>query len=315
LRAEDISTVAVIGAGTMGSVLAGEFARIGCRVRLTDVDRQTVKKGLERLRKAHGALVASGRLSVGDVRSAHRRIAAGTDVEKACGGADLVIEAVSEELALKKQVFASLDAATPGSAILATNTSGLSVTEIAAATSRPAQVAGMHFWNPPHIMPLVEVVKGEKTSATTARVLVDVATRLGKRPILVNRDVPGFVGNRLQFAVLREALHLVAEGVASAEDVDAAMTSGPGLRWGVLGPLRIADLGGLDVFHAISSYLFRELSGATEPPAMLTEQVREQRLGAKSGAGFYRYTKKEVDALIARRDRLLQRFLDVLREG
>ena len=121
--------------------------------------------------------------------------------------------------------------------MLASNTSGLSITAIAGATGRPGRVAGMHFWNPPHLVPLVEVVKGRQTADATARLLVDVSRRLGKRPILVRRDVPGFVGNRLQFAVLREALHLLASGVASAEDIDAAMTAGPGLRYGLLGPL------------------------------------------------------------------------------
>ena len=140
---------------------------------------------------------------------------------------------------------------------------------------------------------------------------MDIALRLGKRPVLVRRDIPGFVGNRLQFAVMREAFHLLAEGVASAEDIDAAMTAGPGLRWGLLGPLRTADLGGLDVFHAISSYLFAQLNSKSKPPKMLADLVRKGKLGAKSGAGLYRYPPKKRDEILDRRDRIL---LEVLKK-
>jgi len=143
---------------------------------------------------------------------------------------------------------------------------------------------------------------------------MDVARRLGKRPILVRRDIPGFVGNRLQFAVMREAFHLLAEGIASAEDIDAAMTSGPGLRWGCIGPLRTADLGGLDVFHAISSYLFPQLNAKSGPPKKLTDLVRKGRIGAKARAGFYNYPARRRDEILERRDRVLLEFLKMLRD-
>jgi 3-hydroxybutyryl-CoA dehydrogenase len=170
----------------------------------------------------------------------------------------------------------------------------------------------MHFWNPPHIVPLVEVVRGERTTADTAEFLLGTARLLGKRPILVRKDLPGFVGNRLQFAVFREALHLLAEGIATAEDIDTAMTAGPGLRYGLLGPLRTADLGGLDVFHAISRYLFAELGAETAPPELLTRLVSAGRIGAKSGAGIYEYHGDEAARFAARRDRVLLAFLEAL---
>jgi 3-hydroxybutyryl-CoA dehydrogenase len=170
----------------------------------------------------------------------------------------------------------------------------------------------MHFWNPPHLVPLVEIVNGEKTSEATAKLLLDLGRRLGKKPILLRRDIPGFVGNRLQFAVLREALHLLAAGVASAEDIDTAMSAGPGVRYGLLGPLRIADLGGLDVFLAISQYLFGELSSERLPPKILSDLVNRGRLGAKSGRGFYEYAAGEGQRLVTERDRRLIGFLRVL---
>lgn len=157
------------------------------------------------------------------------------------------------------------------------------------------------------------VVRGPgRARPATAGLLLDVARRLGKRPVLVRRDVPGFVGNRLQFAVMREAFHLLAEGVASAQDIDTAMTAGPGLRWGCLGPLRSVDLGGLDVFHAISSYLFAQLNSKSKPPTMLADLVKKGRLGAKSGAGLYDYPPKKCDEILGRRDRVLLEVLKVI---
>jgi 3-hydroxybutyryl-CoA dehydrogenase len=274
MKASKLSRVTVVGAGTMGAGIAGEFARIGCDVRLIDK---------------------------------------GDDLAAACQGTQLLIEAVFEDMALKRELFRQFDKLCPKTAVLASNTSGLSITRIAAATKRPKLVAGIHFWNPPQIIPLVEVTKGRKTSDSTAKFLMDVCKRIGKRPILVRHDIPGIVGNRLQFAVMREALHLLSRGIASAEDIDTAMTAGPGLRYALLGPLRIADLGGLDVFRNISRYLFKDLASDAKPVQVLEELVNQGRLGAKSGKGFYRYSPKELKAIIARRNRVLLKFQEILK--
>ena len=312
MKADDIKTVAVIGAGTMGSGIAGEFARAGCSVRLVDRSDDLLDRGMDILRAAQGALIEAKLLTRRRAEAARKRVTAVTDLESACDGVQLLVEAVPENMALKQKMFARFDALCPRSALLASNTSGLSITEIGRATRRPRRVAGMHFWNPPHVIPLVEITRGDETSAPTARAMVDVCRRIGKRPILVRHSVPGFVGNRLQFAVLREALHILSEGIASAEDIDTAMTAGPGLRWGVIGPLRTADLGGLDVFCAISKYLFGELNSKTKPPAALTRLVAQGKLGAKSGAGFYKYPPTELARMLRRRDRVLLEFLKVL---
>ena len=312
MKAKDVKTICVVGAGTMGANIAGEFARVGCDVSITDLNQCQLKKGMSILKSGQKALIDAGLLTKGKAQSAWKRVTWTTDLASACDGVDLLIEAVAENMSVKKEMFDQFDRLCPKRAVLASNTSGLSISDIASATKRPGRIAGMHFWNPPHIIPLVEVTKGQDTYKTTATLLMAVARRLKKRPILVNHDIPGFVGNRLQFAVLREALHLLSEGVASAEDIDAAMTAGPGLRYGLMGPLRTADLGGLDVFHAISGYLFEELSAAKEPPALLSDLVEKKQLGAKTGHGFYTYSKTELKKTIEKRDKVLIEFLKVL---
>ncbi len=311
MQPEDMRHIAVIGAGTMGAGIAGEFARAGCQVMLADTSDTRLEQGRARLTAAQNSLVEADLLTDAEANAAVDRVRTTLSLEIACADADLVVESISEELQSKQELFSRLHGISPSHAVFASNTSGLSITRIAAACGRPEQVAGMHFWNPPHVIPLVEVARGQETREDTAALLLDLARRLGKRPILVRRDVPGFVGNRLQFAVFREALHILAEGIASAEDIDTAMTAGPGLRYGLLGPLRTADLGGLDVFAAISQYLFEDLSVAREPATVLKELVSAGRLGAKTGAGFYDYTAEERDRLVQRRDKLLLHILSV----
>ena len=312
MEAQDVERVCIVGAGTMGANIAGEFARVGCDVSITDLNQPQLEKGMGILKSGQQALIDAGLVREGEAQSAWERVTWTTDLAGACEGVDLLIEAVAENMSVKKEMFGQFDRLCPERTVLASNTSGLSISDIAAATKRPGRVAGMHFWNPPHIIPLVEVTKGQDTSEATATLLMAVVQRLKKRPILVNHDIPGFVGNRLQFAVLREALHLLSEGVASAEDIDAAMTAGPGLRYGLLGPLRTADLGGLDVFHAISEYLFGKLSAAKEPPALLSDLVKKKQLGAKTGQGFYTYSETELKKTIAKRDKVLIEFLKIL---
>lgn len=314
MKASDIQQVAVIGAGTMGAGIAGVLARSGCTIRLYDQDPGQLPRGLAALRAAQRGLRRGGQTSAAQSAAALRRVEPCTCLAAACKPAQLVVESISENLAAKLDLFAELDRLCPPRTILASNTSGLSITALGAATRRATRVAGMHFWNPPHLVPLVEVVQGQETSPATARLLLELARRLGKRPILVRRDVPGFVGNRLQFAVFREALHLLAEGVASPADIDAAMSAGPGLRYGLMGPLRSADLGGLDVFAAISGYLFAHLSAAKSPPKLLGELVKLGRLGAKSGGGFYDYSEGDRRAWHDERDRVLLAFQQILED-
>ena len=301
----DLRTVAIVGMGTMGRGIAQCLAAAGYAVRGHEVDTAARTRALPIIESIQTTLVDAQMLSRKQADAALERIRLFADLEPCVAGAHLVIEAIPEALDLKTELFARLDALCEPEAVLASNTSGLSITRLASATRRPDKVAGFHWWNPAHLMPLIEVTRGERTSDETAELLLALSRRLGKRPILVRRDVPGFVGNRLQFAVLREALHLVQEGVASPEDVDTAMKAGPGLRYAFLGPLETADLGGLDVFASISSYLFAELAADAKPPECLTGRVADGKLGVKSAAGFYPYAGRTLEALLAARDQKL----------
>ena len=296
---------AVIGAGTMGTGIAQCLADHGLAVTLQDLDRDVLARSLERMSDNRRVLLEAGLLSAEMAEGSPRLIRTTTSLEEATTRIDLLFEAVPEDLSLKRDLYRRLDLLCDPHVSFASNTSGLSITQIASATNRPKHVAGFHWWNPAQLVPLVEIIQGEQTASTLIEQLLSLARPLGKRPVHVRRDVPGFVGNRLQFAVFREAMHLVEQGIVSPEDVDLAMTCGPGFRWAFLGPLWSADFGGLDVFHSICSYLWPELSNETSAPSVLNDRIESGQLGTKSGAGFYRYDKQELADWTERRDEFL----------
>ncbi len=297
----DMTDVGVVGAGTMGAGMAQVFAQAGYTVRWYNRSAAGLQRGLSRIRDNQRLLIRRGVLTAGQAEAALARLRP-TEALADLAGAQLVSESIAEDLPAKQSLFRALDGPCGGATIFTTNTSGLSISRIAAAVSQPERFAGLHCANPPHIIPVVEIIKGKETSDATCGVLTALAWRLGKRPVLVQREVPGFVSNRLQFALLREALHLVEAGVASAADVDAAIKHDIGLRWALFGPLEIADLGGLDVFDAIAGYLFQDLSNTAEVSPVLRSRVAEGRLGVKSGDGFHVYTPEQGQALAAWRD-------------
>src|SRR5258708_2828809 len=237
--------------------------------------------------------------------AARGRIQGATDLATAVGRAAFVFESVAEDLDLKQQLFNELDRLAPREAILASNTSGLPITRIAEQMDYPERAATAHFWNPAHLMPLVELVKGERTDESTLQKLSQVLTAAGKRTVTVRKDVPGQLGNRLQHALLREAFHIIQEGVASVEDVDVAVKFGPGLRFPAYGLLEHADMVGLDMVQAIEGYLFPALSAADAPPAFLLELVARGDLGAKTGHGLYDWTQRNAADVLAARDRFI----------
>jgi len=279
-----IDTVAVLGAGTMGHGIAQVCAAAGCSVRLFDIDQAAVQAGQDRIEGNLTKGIERGKVTEAERDGVLSRLTLHTSIGEAADGADLVVEAAPESMALKEKIFTEVDAASPDHAILASNTSSLSITQIASVVADPTRFIGMHFFNPVHIMKLVEVVWGERTSDETRDAAVEFARRLGKEPIVV-RDAPGFASSRLGIVLGMEAIRMVEQEVASAEDIDKAMELG---YRHPMGPLRLTDLVGLDVRLGIAEYLHETLgSDAFEPPALLRRMVDEGKLGKKSGQGFY----------------------------
>jgi 3-hydroxybutyryl-CoA dehydrogenase len=292
LRIEDVRRVAVLGAGTMGHGIAQVAAMAGWEVRLYDVSRELVDRGLARIADNLHKGVERGTVAPADADAARGRLSGTTSLEEAAAAAELVIEAIPEDLELKRRAFATLDRAAPPQAVLASNTSSLSVAAIASATARPARVVGMHFFNPAHIMKLVEVIRHEGSADDAVDLARAAAERMGKQPIVV-RDVAGFASTRLGVLLGLEAIRMVEAGVAAVRDIDTAMKLGYGHP---MGPLELGDHVGLDVRLAIAEYLERELGPAFRPPELLRRMVQDGRLGKKSGQGFYRWRDgKAVD--------------------
>lgn len=315
MKIEEIKAVTVIGAGVMGSGIAQHFAQAGYTVRLHARNAETLAAARDRIAKNQELMVEAGLLSAPAAAQALSRIQTTTDLEAAARDSQFVNESAPEDLDLKRRIFAALDRSTPPEAILSTNTSGLSITAIAAATTRPERVVGLHWMNPPHLMPPVEVTRGAQTSAVVVDLTCDLVRRIGRIPIRVEKDVPGFLWNRLQLALIREAVHLIEEGIASPEAVDLAVTAGLGLRWATVGPIQIMDLAGIQTFHAIAAYLYPELSTAKEPQRSLSEKVTRGHTGARTGQGFYGYPPGTHEATIARRDAKLFALLKLRAQG
>jgi 3-hydroxybutyryl-CoA dehydrogenase len=281
---KEIKVVAVLGAGTMGHGIAQVCAAAGCRVRLYDINDAAVASGLGRIRANLDKGIERGKVTHEERDAVLARLTATTVIAHAVDDADLVVEAAPESMELKARIFSEVDAASPAHAILASNTSSLAIAQIASAVADPARVVGMHFFNPVHIMKLVEVVWGLETSDATRDAAVAFARRLDKEPIVV-KDVPGFASSRLGIVLGMEAIRMVEQGVASPQDIDTAMELG---YRHPMGPLRLTDLVGLDVRLGIAEYLRKTLgSDAFEPPALLRRMVAEGKLGKKSGHGFY----------------------------
>jgi 3-hydroxybutyryl-CoA dehydrogenase len=281
--------VAVLGAGTMGHGIAQVCAMAGCDVVLADAAEAFVRRGLDRIRGNLEEGVRRGKLTDADAQAHLSRIAAAASIDEAAGGAAIVIEAVPERLDLKQDVLRRAEAAAPAEALLATNTSSLSIGEMQQWLARPDRFIGLHFFNPVHINRLLEVVRGPATSDATVQQSLELARRIGKQAVLVN-DSPGFATSRLGVLLGLEAMRMVEEGVASAADIDTAMELG---YRHPMGPLRLTDLVGLDVRLDIARYLHEKLGAEHyRPPQILERMVADGHLGRKSGRGFYDWSEE-----------------------
>ena len=280
---DEIRRVAVLGAGTMGHGIAHVAALAGFEVVMRDLEEGFLAGALKKIAGNLEKGVARGKVTEEDRDAALARLSTSTSVAKACDGAQLVIEAVPESIDLKREIFASVVESAPAGAILATNTSSLSIADIAANIPQPERVVGMHFFNPVHIMKLVEVVRHQGTSDEVVQCARDFATKIGKTGITV-KDTPGFASSRLGLVIGLEAMRMFEQGVASAEDIDTAMKLGYGHP---MGPLELTDLVGLDVRLSIAEYLTKTVSAGFTPPQVLKNLVAEGKLGKKTGEGFY----------------------------
>jgi len=282
----EVRRVCVVGAGVMGSGIAQVCAQAGFSVNMYDIRQEFVEKGLNNIKGNLKRSVEKGRISQEEADKILGRITTTIDLKEAVREVDFVIEAAPENMEIKKQVFKDLDGFSPKHAILASNTSSLSITEIASVTGRPDKVVGMHFFNPAPVMKLVEVVKGQLTSQETVNIVKDLAKRLGKTPVEC-KDSPGFIANRICVPMINEAIMVLQEGVASKEDIDLAVKLGYNHP---MGPLELADLIGLDTLLAIMETYYKEFNDPKYKPALLLKQmVRAGLLGRKTGKGFYQY--------------------------
>jgi 3-hydroxybutyryl-CoA dehydrogenase len=281
----DVQRALIIGTGTMGTGIAQVAARAGYRTELYDVEAGAAQKSLERIADSLGRAVEKGRCTAPEREEALQRLSAATDLEAACAQADLIIEAAPEDLQLKRELFAKMSKAARPDAILATNTSSLPITAIAAAARAPERVIGLHFFNPVPAMKLLEIVQGERTHPMVVTAARAIGARMGKEVVVV-RDAPGFATSRLGVALAMEAIRMLEEGVASAEEIDRAIELGYGHP---MGPLKLTDQVGLDVRLAIAEHLTSELGERFRPPQLLRRLVRAGKLGKKSGEGFYKY--------------------------
>lgn len=302
MKVEDIQEVALIGAGTMGAGFGLCFALAGCRARLYDINPDQLKTGLTRIENALQLFVAEGVVTPKEAEAALPRVSTTTELDQALEGVQFVLEAVPEVMELKQKLFPEMEALVGKNTVLASNTSALSISKISSVCKHPENICGMHWFNPPELVPLVEVIKGEKTSDETATLVYELIKKLDHEPIMVKKEAPGFVGNRMQIALFREALHILEEGIADPRDVDKALKYGIGFRWSWQGPAETADLGGLDVWNAVSTYLFPRLSNMTETPDSFRKMIEEGKLGVKNGRGFYDYDSQAGLEAVRKRD-------------
>lgn len=291
-----MKNVAVIGAGTMGNGIAHVFAQTGYNVTLIDVSQDALDRALATIGKNLDRMVAKEKITEEDKNNTLANIGTATSVADGVGSADLVVEAATENVDLKLKIFQELDEKTPDSTILATNTSSISITQIAAVTGRPDKVIGMHFMNPVPIMKLVEVIRGYSTSDEVTATIMEMSAGLGKVPVEVN-DYPGFVANRILMPMINEAIITLFEGVAGVAEIDTVMKLGMAHP---MGPLQLADFIGLDVCLAILNVLHEGLGNPKYAPCpLLVNMVTAGKLGVKSGEGFYAYTPGSKDLVVA----------------
>lgn len=312
MKLEEVRSVAVIGAGIMGHGIAQVFALGGYRVTLNDLNGIILSNAFERLKANLETFAENGLISRDEIPNTLSRIAPFTNLREAVRDADLVVEAVSEDIELKRKVFNQLDECCPARTILASNSSSLLISDFTSRTKRQDKVVLTHWFNPPHIVPTVEIIKGNRTSDETVDLVYALLKKVRKLPVKIAKEIPGYLVNRIQLAMAREVWHLWEQGIASAEDIDVAVKGSFGFRLASIGPLLTNDLGGNDTNYAVARYLFPLLNDSHEPPPAFATMVQAGDLGAKTGKGFFHYSKEEWNRIVKKRDQEFLRRLKAL---
>jgi 3-hydroxyacyl-CoA dehydrogenase len=311
LSVEQVKNIGVIGAGTMGHGIAQAYAQEGYPVAITDDSKSALTGVKDRIKSNLETLALEGLIQEKEIEGILGRITVVDGLEEAVRDADLVTEAVFEDLPTKSRIFSEMEKHCSPECILASNTSSFPMTQISSQMATPERAIVTHWMNPPYLVPLVEVVPGEKTSGETFKTAYEILLKIRKVPVKVQKEVLGFLINRIQTAMNREVYHLAEIGAASAEDIDRAVVTSLGFRLAFLGPLLVRDLAGLDVTCKVDETLLAELDSSTEPNKMLKEIVDRGDYGAKTGKGFFSYTPESIAGLIKERDR---RFIHLLKE-
>ena len=297
----NIRSIVVAGAGTMGSSMAQIFAKYHDSVVIYNHREVTLQKAQKRIQENVQTLVQAGEMTQADAEHVLGALSYTTDWD-CFSSCDLVVENLAEDLSIKQAFYEKVSQLVREDAIIATNTSGLSINTLAQSVQGAHRFIGMHWFNPPHLIPLIEIIKGDATDDEVAQAIYQLSLKIDKKPVIVNRDVAGFAANRLQFAILREALDLVQKGVISKEGIDDVMKYGLGFRYACLGPLEVSDFGGLDTFYHISSYLMKDLCDSKEVPELMKQHYEAGEYGVKNGAGFYDYSGEKAQQATQARD-------------
>ena len=297
----DVSRIAVIGAGLMGHGIAQEFASAGYNVLMHDVAEEQLETALTQIERNLNVLTRNAIIEKDSISPTLQRIQTSTELEAVAENADFVVEAVTENLALKQQIFGKLDAICPQHTILASNTTALMPTQIGVNASRKGQILNTHYFNPPYLIPLVELIRSPDTSDETVEVTFELLTIIGKTPAIIEKEALGFVGPRLQAALIREAFAIVEQGIASAETVDLVVRNSFGRRLSVAGPFEVFELAGWDLVLAAFEELYKDLNSSSDINPLLRQMVASDKLGVKSKEGFYSWTDEKIEQL---RDRM-----------
>jgi len=305
----NLERIGILGAGLMGHAIAQLFARHRHLVTIHDTDQAMLQSVPRRIRTNLDVYVRLGLVESSQVEEILGRVTLCGNLAEMCADRDLIIEAVSENLELKRRVFADLERLSSPATVLSSNTSAISIGLIAERLERPERVLGTHFWNPPHVVPCVEVIGGPRTGPEVMEWVWRLLKSVGKEPVWVRKDVPGFLGNRMQHALWREAMSLVELGIASAEDVDRVVKFGFGLRLAFLGPLETADLAGLDLTLDVQKDLLPNLNNRGEPSRLIKEMVARGEVGVKSGQGFHSWSSERAQSVKAARDEALLKII------